>query len=182
MLWVGLDLLAQSGQCYKLAMNDLTEIQFEAGNFSFWHGFGVARSKAPITSSDVANNNNDDNDDSKNASDDRAYLQEGPLLKVLLEILPNVALKRPDNPLLWMGRQLVTKTGRVRKIVLRSGRQYQCSSLHHHKFDKQSFKKRPQAIPCVVCSMFMFLPCIYIYIYLVSGLPIIYVYPSMFIL
>ena len=152
MLWVGLDLLAQSGQCYKLAMNDLTEIQFEAGNFSFWHGFGVARSKAPITSSDVANNNNDDNDDSKNAGDDRAYLQDGPLLKVLLEILPNVALKRPDNPLLWMGRQLVTKTGRCRKIILLNGRKYQCSSLHPAKFDQHSFKMRPQTIPYVLVS------------------------------
>ena len=137
-LWMGVDLLAQSDQCHKLVMNDLTEIQFQAGTSSFWPGFGLGLLN---TSTSVSG--------AKNDIDDRAYLQQGPMFKMLLDVLPKLALNRPDNPLLWIGRHLVTKTGRCRKIVLLNGRQHQCSSLHPRKFDQHSFKTRPQAIPYV---------------------------------
>ena len=79
---MGVDLLAQSGQCYKLVMNDLTDVQFEAGTFSSWPGFGLEHSSTSATVLDATRNND--------ASDDRTYLQDGPLFKILLEVLPQV--------------------------------------------------------------------------------------------
>jgi len=142
---MGVDILAQSGRCYKLVMNDLTDIKFEAGTFSFWPGFGIGKRGTP-TPADAAQ--------AKDEIDDRAYLEGGPLLEALLGVLPQVALKRPENPLLWIGRNLVTKTGRCRKIVLLTGRQFPCSSWRHQKFAHRYLKKRARAIPYGMSCLF----------------------------